>query len=299
MALAWSTYRAIPFLRDYAAAKEWHDDVKPIRGDEYATRPAGRRDQKWFSIWETKDAIHVGYGAGVLADRNPIVTYQKSGSIIVTPHYRGASTNERLSRLTGETFKTHQYDTWVRCSFFDNGEKRHGWLPLRGNGPNMLVRDGDSALTFINYTFPKTHKIDKEKMKAKLEEYQPFLQYVQGIWKLGDGRLNFEEETRREAFGTTLCPYRKQEVSANPPNLRWGADRDDARVLFFSWAASTDPMDQLRAAITLNGLTYWGQNPMDSFKEYVIRTYKQAVLHATEHRDGKFATDRLRRLIEF
>lgn len=298
MALSWSTYRAIPFLRDYAAAKEHHDNIKPIRGDEHATRPVGRRDQKWFSIWESKDAIHVGYGAKALDGRNPIVTYQKSGSIIVTPHYRGASTNERLSRLTGETYKTHQYDTWVRCSFFDNGEKRHGWLPMR-DGPNMLVRDGDSGLTFINYTFPKTHKIDKEKMKAKLEEYQPFLQYLRGLWKLADGALRFEEATAIECFGSTQAPWINRTIPNNPPNLRWGADKDDARALFFSWAASTDPMDQLRAAITITRMAYWGQNPLEVFQEYVIRTYKDAVLHATEHREGKFVTDRLRRLIAF
>ena len=60
MALAWDTYRAIPMLNNYAEAKQHHDNIVPIRGDQHKLRPVGRRDQKWFNIWESKDAIHVG-----------------------------------------------------------------------------------------------------------------------------------------------------------------------------------------------------------------------------------------------
>lgn len=71
MAISWDTYYAIPSLKNYTEAKEHHDRVIPIRGDLHNTRPCGRRDQKWFSIWEAEDkSIVVGYGA---RDRKSVV----------------------------------------------------------------------------------------------------------------------------------------------------------------------------------------------------------------------------------
>ena len=297
MALSWMTYRAIPTLRDYNEAKQYHDDIVPIRGDEFKTRPAGRRNQKWFSIWESKDAIHVGYGGRGPENNKPLVTYSKAGSIIVTPCYRGASTNERMSRLLDVTFGTHQYDTWARCHYYDNGELKHGVLPLRSDGPNVFVRGEGNNLVFVNYAFPKTHKVNRQKMKAKMMEFSPFIQYLKGLWKLSDGRPTFSEETRKEAFGMEFCPYRKIDIVGGPPNLRWGGDVDEKRAMLFNWAASTDPMDQLRAAITLSYMSYSGANPIETLKEYVVRTYKEAVLDVVEHRDGKLVKDRLKRFL--
>ena len=64
----------------------------------------------------------------------------------------------------------------------------------------------------------------------------------------------------------------------------------------FAWAKSAEPMDQLRAAITLANMSYW-DNPIETFKEYVIRTYKEAVLDAVEHRSGQLVRDKLRNLL--
>ena len=295
MALSWDTYRSIPMLNNYAEAKAWHDNVTPIRGDQHKLRPVGRRDQKWFNIWETKDAIHVGYGRGALDQRQPLVSFRKEGSIIVSPHYRGASTNERLQRLLGVTFQTHQYDTWVNCAYYDNGEKKRGWLPIVGSGPAMFVREGDS-LTYVNYKYPVTHKINKERMKAFMDEYQPFLAYLSGLRKLQGGeRLEFSNETRIDAFGVNPS-FQGREVPNAPPNLRWGAGVEENRAQLFAWAKSDEPMDQLRAAITLANMSYW-DNPIETFKEYVIRTYRQAVLDVVEHRTGTLVRDKLRKFL--
>lgn len=293
MALNWTTYRAIPRLTNYTEAKEWHDDTLPIRGDANKTRPAGRRDQKWFSIWEHKNAIHVGYGGREPEHRKELVTFEKSGAIVVNPYqYQGASTNERLSKLLGTTFKTYQYDTWVNCLYYENGKLTTGWLPVPRDRPARFVREGD-ALVFVNYSYPVTHKVSREKMKAKLGEYAEFIKYMRGVWKLADGRPSFTTETRAEAFGTSFNEWIKRQEANRPPQLRWGGDVQQNRQQFFEWAASSDPMDHLRAAITLNNVSY-NQSPVESFKEYVVRTYKEGVLDKVEHREGKLVKDRMK-----
>ena len=297
MALGWTTYRSIPRLHTYAEAKKWHDDIVPIRGDENKTRPCGRRDQKWFSIWETKDAVHVGYGARPVETSSALVTYHKSGSITVNPHhYKGASTNERMSKLLGVTFETYQYDTWVTCHYYDNGKLSFGSFPIVDGGTNLFVRHNDN-LVCLNPKYPKTHKVNRDNMAAKMAEFSSFLTYMRGLWKLSDGKPDFTMETRMEAFGMEYCPYRKEEVIASPPNLRWGNDRYEKRDLFFNWARSDDPMDHLRAAITLTGMAGWHGAPLATFKEFLIRHYHRDVLDAVEHRSGNKVKDRLRRLI--
>lgn len=293
MALSWDTYRAIPRLFSYTDAKRWHDDTTPIRGDENKTRPCGRRDQKWFSIWERKDAIHVGYGARPIDQCHALVSYERSGSIIVSPyHYGGASTNERLTKLLGAKFQTYQYDTWVHCDYYDNGERKTGWLPIPRDRPARFMMEGES-LVFVNYAYPVIHKINKDKMNETAGKYAEFLTYVKGVWKLAGGRPFFEMETRAEAFGTYINQFNKTPTPNSPPNLRWGKDKDEARVQFFEWAASSDPMDHLRATITLNWVGN-GENPIETFKEYVVRTYKERVLDKVEHREGKLVKDRLK-----
>lgn len=295
MALAWETYRAIPTLNNYAEAKQYHDNTTPIRGDKHNTRPVGRRDQAWFSIWESKDAIHVGYGRREIKDRTPIVTFKKEGSIILSMGYRGASNNERLNRLLGVAFQTYQYDTWVNCAYYENGETKYGWMPIKPNQKAMFVRDG-TALVFVNYKYPVTHKVNKERMKAKLGEFDTFLKYLNGLHKLhGEERMRFSEETKVEAFGVNPF-YGDRNLANAPPNLRWGANMDENREQFFAWAKSDDSMDQLRAAITIVNMSYW-EHPANVFKEYVIRTYKEAVLDAVEHRNGQLVRDKLRNLL--
>jgi hypothetical protein len=295
MALAWDTYRAIPRLANYTEAKEYHDDILPIRGDAHKTRPCGRRVQKWFSIWEDKDAIHVGYGSGEHDNRTKLVTYHKAGSIMVhhSHRYGNASNNERLHRLLGKTVQTHQYDAWINCAYYNNGKLERGWQQLRSDTPSVFTRDGDN-LVFVNYAFPVTHKINRTKMKEFMEAYQPFVEYVRGLAKLQGGRLNFTNDTCAEVF--EVDQYNR----AMSPNIRWGSSREEVqvnRLKFFAWARSDDPMNKLRAAITLNSVTYWAGDPIESFKEYVIRTYKQDVLDCVQHTDGKLVKDRLRRFL--
>lgn len=304
MAINWETYRSIPFLRDYAAAKKHHDNTKPIRGDAYWTRPAARRDQKWFSIWEAQGAIHVGYGCRALGDRLKLVTFEPSGSIIL-PQTRshGAATHERLSKMLGETFKTHQYDTWVGCYFYDNGVHRQGWLPLPKGKPATFMRQGETDLVFVNYKFPVTHHVDKDKAKEALRPFVPFLTYLEGLAKLqGRALPEFSLETRGEVFGMRdFDPWNgssKYMAVNSPPSLRWGTDVEQARADFFDLAASDDHMDRLRAAITLIHNAQWGLTSKQAFMEQLMRHRPDDIFEKREHREGKLVKDRYRRYFD-
>lgn len=213
MALNYDTLYAIPRLTNYAEAKKWHDDVVPIRGDEHGTRPCGRRDQKWFSIWMRNNDVHVGYGSGELEKRQSLVIYHKDGTITVEKRNRwsSASDNERRNRLLGIEFKTHQYDTWVHCAWYDGGQKRKGYLPVKCNGQrgwdaipaqSTFVRDSAGDMVFLNYTYPVTHKVDRPAMNQALKPFRSFITFIEGLRKLqGTKHLGFSQETYAEYFG--------------------------------------------------------------------------------------------------
>ena len=295
MAISWETFRSIPFLQNYAEAKKWHDNTTPIRGDENKTRPCGRRNQKWFSIWEADGAIHVGY-----RNSTKLVTFEPSGAIIV-PHtlYRGAATHERIGKLLGETFRTHQYDTWVRCYYYDNGKHKNGWMPLRTDTPAVFARQGASDLVYVNYQFPVTHHVNKAKAKEVLSPFVPFLTYVDGVAKLqGRKSPEFSRETIAEIFGWRDGPAWAQHPAPNsPPNLVWGNDATRHRDEMFALATSDDHMDQLRAAITLCHNAHWNTTPRQAFMEHLMRMRPDDMFDKHEHRDGRLVKDRYRRFM--
>lgn len=294
MAINWTTYRSIPFLQTYAEAKRHHDNIVPIRGDENKTRPAARRDQKWFNIWEADGAVHVGYSSG------KIVTFMPDGSIVVPARRsRSAATHERLSKMLGETFRTHQYDTWVDCVFFDNGKYRRGWLPLRNDADSIFLRHNNTDLIFVNYKLPVTHHVNKEKAKEALRPFVPFLSYMEGLAKLQERTTpQFERDTVAAVFGWRDGPAWSNHPAPNsPPNLRWAPDVEQVRADFFALAASDDVDDKMRAAITLVHNARWADTPRAAFMDQLMRGMPDAIFDKREHRDGKLVKDRYRRYL--
>jgi len=290
MAISWSTFGTIPTLLNYAEAKKHHDDTKPIRGDAHGTRPCARRDQKWFSIWEAEGAIHVGYN-----NRHKLVSFHPSGTVMVHRQGSSAATNERLSKLLGENFQTHQYDTWVQCAYFDNGTHKRGWMPLSNKEPNMFVRHGGNDLIYLNYKFPITHTLNKVKVKEVLQPLMPFLSYIEGLAKLQERPCpHFNAETIAEVYGWADASYRR----ANPPpSLRWGSQVKENREEFFRLAASDNHEDRFKAAVTLSYHSYYNYTARDALMEQIMRGQSSEVLDKKEHRDGRLVKDRYRRFI--
>lgn len=308
MALNWKTYNSIPRLYNYAEAKRWHDDVTPIRGDEHKTKPCARRDQKWFSIWMRGKDVHVGYGSGKVEERQSLVIYHSDGTITLEKRNRwsSASDHERRVRLLGTDFRTHQYDTWVRCAWFDGGKKRKGFLPLHCNGQqnwdavpasSTFVRDKDGDLVFLNYTYPTTHKPNKVRLKEALEPFAPFVQFVEGIRKLQGGhRLEFNEDTRAEYFGWSEgTNYQGKHYPNSAPQLFWGSEAEVNREQFCRWAMSDDLGDRMKAAITM---VHNSPDKAPAFlRDLLLRERPIELLTEEVHTEGKLVTDRYKRYL--
>lgn len=228
MALGWTTTRSIPRLRNYAEAKKWHDDVVPIRGDEHKTRPAGRRDQKWFSIWQghhhedfefnratnqreivnyhyPEGTVHIGYGSGELKGRSPIVSYLPDGMVLINArggwsNRLGASTRERVACLTGISISTYYYDEWVQASVYDRGVRVRGRWKLNRNEMNRFYRDADGAWVFANAKPYHTKTLNRQAHAEVLAPYKETLAYLRSTYNLTSG-IQSPEELYIEVFG--------------------------------------------------------------------------------------------------
>lgn len=264
MALSYSTYYAIPHIKNYHEAKTHYDNVKPIRRDPNNTRPVGRRDQKWFSMVEdpTTKAISFGYGWGDTQYR-PLATYHPNGGITIqrAGGWMSAADNERVQRLTGARLQTYIYDSWVACAWYDDGVKHKGVLPLRSGDnalvqvPSHFVRDEEGTLVFVNYSYPTKHKISKPRVKEALSKFKPFLEYMNGLAKLQGGNYpTFEDETQADYFGwSDMVDYRGNIQPNRPPNLEaWPAEgRKPAWDQCVAWMMSDSIDDWMRAGITI------------------------------------------------
>ena len=309
MALAWSTFKAIPTLRNYTEAKDWHDHVNPIRGDAHGTRPVGRRDQKWFNIWDKRDAIHVGYGTDP-ESRQSLVSYHKDGTILVHKRNRwaSASDNERLNRLLNSDVRTHQYDVWIGCAWYDGGVKRKGHLPLQCNGQrnwdaapktSVFTRDSEGSLVYLNYTYPVTHKPNKVRLKEAIEPLRSFITFAEGLRKLqGSDSLLLDVETRAEFFGWD-APWKDWNGVVHPrakpaPTLLWGDEAAANREQFFKWATSDDHTDRMRAVVTMSNHDHL-KPTLGFLKDMMFRTNPDELLEKTVQTSGTFVTDRYKR----
>lgn len=228
MALGWTTTRSIPHLRNYAEAKKWHDDVVPIRGDEHKTRPAGRRDQKWFSIWQghhhealeyntttharetvnyhyPEGTVHIGYGSGELKGRAPIVSYLPDGMLLINArggwsNRLGASSQERVACLTGISIYTYHYDEWVQARVYDRGVQVHGYWKLNRKEMNRFYRDTDGTWVFANAKPYHTKTLNRQAHAKVLAPYKETLAYLRSTYSLTSG-VQSPEELYVEMFG--------------------------------------------------------------------------------------------------
>lgn len=310
MALNHRTYAAIPRLYNYTDAKRHYDNIAPIRGCAGEARPVGRRDQPWFSIWETDAGIHVGYGrAKELSERQTLVLYSRNGTIQLYKRNRwsSASDHERRERLLGADFRTHQFDTWVRCAWYEGGERRKGYLPLRCNGStswkdtpavSTFVRD-ETGLVFLNYTYPVTHKPNKVRLKEALTPYHEFIRFCEGLTKLQGGRkLEITAETKAEFFGwAEHSDYRGNRYANPAPRLYWRGEGAENRAKFYAWAASDDPDDRMKAAITFAQNAYDATKPVAFLTDLLLRDRHDTLLDKEVHTSGKLVTDRYKRFL--
>ena len=107
MALNWSTYNALPLLRSYSAALEHWEKTIPIRGDADGTKPVGRRDQKWLSIYkrEKDKAVCIG-STWHKGQGRALLEYHPDGRVVIGMQI-SAACRERILRIAGLNINRH------------------------------------------------------------------------------------------------------------------------------------------------------------------------------------------------
>ena len=231
MALNWSTYNALPPLRSYSAALEHWEKTIPIRGDADGTKPAGRRDQKWLSIYMRDDKAvcigstwHKGQGRAMLE-------YHPDGRVVIGMQI-SASCRERILRIAGLNINRHYNEDWVHAVSHVDGEEVIGQYPLqlRYNNPRKAVfvlREHDTPI-YLNPVPTYKHTMNKQE-KAKLtKQYKPFMDYVEAMSKLSadDTQYNqWSKESRDNPRLPTITLEERGEMGLPPHGgLRWSPE---------------------------------------------------------------------------
>ena len=194
--MKYKTYFELPVLRSYAAALKHFNDVKPIRGDVDKTKPVGRRDQKWLSIYMREDKA-VCIGSMWYKDKQKaLLAYYPDGRVAIEQHI-GASCRERIQRIAGLNIQRKNNEDWVLAAAHVDGKEVVGHYPLTLSYSSerkafFILRENATAM-YLNPTPTYKHTINR-KAKAELtKQYKPFMQYVEAMAKLSADPTQFTQ----------------------------------------------------------------------------------------------------------
>ena len=194
--LNWSTYRALPQLRSYAAALKHFETVKPIRGDANGTKPVGRRDQKWLAIYMREDkAVCIG-GAWHKDKGKALLAYYPDGRVAIESHI-SASCRERIQRIAGLNIQRKNYEDWVTAVAHVDGKEVVGHYPLRlkynSDRKAVFILHDNKVPTYLNPMPVYKHTLNR-KAKAELTaRYKSFLNYIEAMAKLSADPTQFTQ----------------------------------------------------------------------------------------------------------
>jgi hypothetical protein len=311
--LNWRTHGALPVLRNYNDALTHYNNVTPIRGDKDKTKPVGRRDQKFFAIWQGDDkSINIGYH---WHKDKPLIKFYDDGRVALKTHM-GSSCRERVERIVNIRLQRKHNRTWVQAKTYQDGEEVSGWFPISNTKDNwrsehreaLFVMHKDSIPTFLNSTPVETHVKDRQASKGIIAKYKPFRSYVENMAKLTDGRV--PSMTPPELRALLDLSVDKQDVNRDVslcPKYAYGDVERHAkyRALFFELLESSEPEDMYKAMLwvsaSVNG--YWHGNTegrdIGSWRlawERTLNIHHRATLFfKTQSRDGVIRPDRYAR----
>ena len=232
MALNWKTYGALPPLRSYSAALEHWEKTIPIRGDADGTKPAGRRDQKWLSIYkrEKDKAVCIG-STWHKGQGRALLEYHPDGRVVIGMQI-SAACRERILRIAGLNINRHYNEDWVHAIAHVDGEEVIGQYPLqlRYNSPRKAVfvlRENDTPI-YLNPVPTYKHIMNRQE-KAKLtKQYKPFMDYVEVMSKLSadDTQYNqWSKESRDNPRLPSITPEARREMGMpQHGSLRWSPE---------------------------------------------------------------------------
>lgn len=201
MSLSWRTSRAIPYLRDYAAASKREAETKPIRGDDMKRKPLGRRDQKYRHIARLPDnSIGIFDGWSNWQDelqRAPDIQFFENGEIhvLAARGWNKGTPNEVLTEVMGVRVFTEGGKAWIK---YDGGmtplRERPGAVYSRELGkwitstekvtPSIFRRNEAGRLECLNPLALITHVVNRKGAKAVRERYMGATDYIDALARL-------------------------------------------------------------------------------------------------------------------
>jgi hypothetical protein len=228
--LNYRTYGALPVLRSYAAALKHFNEVEPIRGDADGTKPAGRRDQKWLSIYKRDDKAvcigstwHKGQGRALLE-------YHPDGRVVIGMQI-SASCRERIQRIAGLNIQRRYNEDWVHAVAHVDGEEVIGLYPLnlRYNNPRkaVFIISENATPIYLNPVPTYKHTINRQEKAKITKQYKPFFAYVEAMSKLSADDTQYSpwsKESRDNPRLPTITPEARKEMGMSAHSLRWSPE---------------------------------------------------------------------------
>jgi len=227
--LNWRTYDALPVLRSYRSALAHWEKTTPIRGDKDGTKPVGRRDQKWLSIYIRDDkAVCIG-STWHKGQGRTLLEYHPDGRVVIGMQI-SASCRERIMRIAGLNINRHYNEDWVHAVAHVDGEEVIGLYPLqlRYNNPRkaVFILSENKTPIYLNPTPTYKHTMNKQE-KAKLtKQYKPFMDYVEAMSKLSANETEYSPWSKESRDNPRLPQLEHDErkvLLVGMPN-RWTAE---------------------------------------------------------------------------
>jgi hypothetical protein len=285
-----NTYFSLPRLKSYQEALKHFNDVKPIRGDANGTKPVGRRDQKWLSIF-MRDDKSVCIGSTWNKER-PLLAYYPDGRVVIESNI-GASCRERIQRIAGLNIQRKNNEDWVVAKAYVDGEEVLGHYPLqlRYNKPRTaaFILHENKVPTYLNPVPVYQHTMNRKAKAEITARYKPFLKYVEAMVK-----LSAEHPSDNPALpGVSWDECRKLGIPETPLVNRYNTT-DETRAQFLELVDSGDTEQWYKAMMWL-ARGYWRMYLSDAqinFNHVLHYHHRNVLFTKVKAEAGKLVQDR-------
>lgn len=288
--LGTNTYYSLPRLHSYAAALAHWEKTKPIRGDADGTKPAGRRDQKWLSIYMREDKS-VCIGSTWNRDK-PLLAYYPDGRVAIESNI-GASCRERIQRIAGLNIQRKNNEDWVFAKAYVDGEEVLGHYPLqlRYNSPRKVffILHENQSPTYLNPVPVYQHTINRKAKAEITARYKPFLKYVEAMAK-----LSAEHPSDNPILPNVSWDESRKLGVPDTPVLNRYNTTPETRARFLSMVDSGDTEQWYKAMLWLSR-SYWRILLSDarlSFTHVLHYHYRDTLFTKVKAEAGKLVHDR-------
>jgi hypothetical protein len=303
--LNWDTYYSLPVLKSYQQALEHFEKVKPIRGDKNGTKPVGRRDQKWLSIYKRDTDNAVCIGSTWWKDKNKaLLAYYPDGRVSIEQNI-GATCRERIQRIAGININRKHNEDWVRAVTYQDGQEVRGDFPLKLSHYNprtatFILRENATPI-YLNPVPAITHIINRQGKAAVTAKSKEFVAYLKNMGKLMEGNLpRLERKEMHELFEVSANDYQAFNLFKNyysQSSDEFATKRE--KLLALASSGDTEQMYQAMLWLSHAAADDWrsrGYAPVNSciamFEKALMVQHKDEVLIRTEVRDGRIVNDR-------